>query len=206
MDPLKVIPSTPQTSFPPTEVVQFLDHLKLERRLSDHTIRNYRISLEKFHHWLTQNNPVSQLTNVDKADARSFLVEAQSNISRTTATNRVSAYRTFYQFCQIRGWCSENPFKNLSLPKPEKKLPKFLTENQARDLMNAPLQVHQDSPLADVLAMRDRLILELMYGAGLRVSEVVGLNHGDLDLPNQVVRVIGKGSKVRLCPTEQPLA
>mgnify|MGYP000005513172 FL=1 len=185
---------------PEPEVVRFLDHLSLERRLSAHTSRNYKGALQKFAHWLCLETKENKLTKVDRQIARSYLIEAQNSLSRRTLANQVSALRCFYQFCQTRGWANSNPFKNLSLPKAEKSLPKFLTEKQARSLMSAPALVHQDSNQADFLATRDGIILELMYGAGLRVSEVVSLNHEHLDLPNRIIRVIGKGNKERTCP------
>ena len=185
---------------PEPEVVRFLDHLSLERRLSAHTLRNYKGALQKFAHWLGKDSNENKLNQVDRQIARSYLIEAQNSLSRRTLANQVSALRCFYQFCQTRGWTNSNPFKNLSLPKAEKPLPKFLTEKQARALMSAPTLVHQDSNHADFLAMRDGIILELMYGAGLRVSEVVCLNHEHLDLPSGIIRVKGKGNKERTCP------
>jgi len=185
---------------PEPEVVRFLDHLSLERRLSAHTLRNYKGALQKFAHWLGKDSNENKLNQVDRQIARSYLIEAQNSLSRRTLANQVSALRCFYQFCQTRGWVISNPFKNLSLPKAEKPLPKFLTEKQARALMSAPTLVHQDSNHADFLAMRDGIILELMYGAGLRVSEVVCLNHEHLDLPSGIIRVKGKGNKERTCP------
>ena len=185
---------------PEPEVVRFLEHLSLERRLSAHTLRNYKGALQKFAHWLGKDSNGNKLNKVDRQIARSYLIEAQNSLSRRTLANQVSALRCFYQFCQTRGWANSNPFKNLSLPKAEKPLPKFLTEKQARALMSAPILVHQDSNHADFLAMRDGIILELMYGAGLRVSEVVRLNHEHLDLPSGIIRVKGKGNKERTCP------
>ena len=185
---------------PEPEVVRFLDHLSLERRLSAHTLRNYKGALQKFAHWLGRDSNENKLNKVNRQIARSYLIEAQNSLSRRTLANQVSALRCFYQFCQTRGWANSNPFKNLSLPKAEKPLPKFLTEKQARALMSAPTLVHQDSNHANFLAMRDGIILELMYGAGLRVSEVVCLNYEHLDLPAGIIRVKGKGNKERTCP------
>ncbi|MDG1173346.1 MAG: tyrosine-type recombinase/integrase [Opitutales bacterium] len=192
--------SNREPAIPAPEVLKFLDHLALERRLSAHTLRNYKGALEKFTEWLSQESKENDLTKVDRQIARSYLVEAQRSLSRRTLANQISALRCFYQFCQTRDWANSNPFKNLSLPKVEKSLPKFLTEKQARELMSSPSLLHQESNHADFLAMRDGIILELMYGAGLRVSEVVGLNHEHLDLPGRVIRVRGKGNKDRTCP------
>jgi integrase/recombinase XerC len=182
------------------ETLQFLNHLSLERRLSAHTVRNYKGALQKFLLWFGAELKELQILDTDKKIARSYLVDCQQNLSRKTLANQVSALRCFFHFCQTRGWIKSNPFKNLSLPKPEKSLPKFLTEKQAKELMSAPFLVHQNSKHADFLVLRDKIILELMYGAGLRVSEVIGLNHQNMDLGSCMIRVKGKGNKERNCP------
>ena len=183
-----------------TEICQFLDHILLERRLSEHTLKNYKFSLQRFNLWLQKASISSGILETSKQTARSYLIESQGILSRKTLANQVSALRSFFQFCQTRGWSQANPFKNLSLPKPEKTLPKFLTEQQAKELMDSPYLVHQDSNSSDFLSARDRIILELMYGSGLRVSEVVGLNHEHLDMNQMLIRVRGKGNKERICP------
>ena len=157
------------------KINQFLDHLILERRLSEHTHRNYRGSLLRFQEWLGKEISGSSLLSTNQEIARSYLIEIQSNLSRKTLANHVSALRSFFQFCQVRGWTSSNPFKNLSVPKPEKTLPKFLTESQARALMESPTLVHMGTKEADFLSTRDRIILELLYGSGLRFLKLLPL-------------------------------
>jgi len=181
-------------------VSQFLTHLTLERRLSEYTFRNYKLSLSRFTKWLAVENPNISILRTNKIIARSYLIECQKELSRTTLANQTSALRGFFQYAQRRNWVELNPFKNISLPKPDKSLPKFLTEQQATDLMNSPQLVHENAKHAEFLIPRDTIILELMYGSGLRVSEVVRLNHEHLDLSNHLVRVVGKGRKERNCP------
>ena len=200
MDPVEIIQSLENTKNLGKETCQFLDHIRLERRLSVYTLRNYRASIERFSNWLSKAETGTGLLTVKKQTARSYLIEIQKQLSRKTLANQMSALRSFYQFCQIRGWTNSNPFKNLSLPKPEKSLPRFLTEQQAKELMNSPNLVHQDSEQSEFFSTRDSIILELMYGSGLRVSEVTGLNHEHLDLARLTVRVAGKGQKERICP------
>ena len=123
----------------PFEGESFLDHLTLERRLSDYTRRNYRQALERFFVWLKSDlGRNAKASEVTKSDARSYLVEFQSKHSRRTIRNHVSGLRSFFRFCQTRGFCESNPFQNLTLPKPDKPLPKFLTEKQARKLLSQP--------------------------------------------------------------------
>ncbi len=199
MGSTKVRPAT-ESLFSSSEICGFLDHIVLERRLSPYTLRNYRGSLIRFNAWLNNESPGLSILGTNKQIARSYLIETQKSLSRKTLSNHVSALRTFFQYCRTRKLTLENPFKNLSLPKSDKSLPKFLTVQQARELMEAPRVVHQDSRIGDFLSARDSIILELMYGAGLRVSEVVALNHEHLDLSQMIVRVIGKGKKERICP------
>ena len=113
------------------KINQFLDHLILERRLSEHTHRNYRGSLLRFQEWVGKEISRSSLLSTNQEIARSYLIEIQSNLSRKTLANHVSALRSFFQFCQVRGWTSSNSFQELVCSQPVKDTPKFLTESQA---------------------------------------------------------------------------
>lgn len=190
----------------PIEINAFLDHLVLERRLSANTKRNYGQALERFFKWLSMDcgRGISP-QDVTKVHARSYLVEAQSNYSRRTIRNHVSGLRSFFKFCQKRGFIKANPFHNMTLPKPDKPLPKFLSEEQMKQLLEQPKAKPEKnkSPVSEFLLLRDLMILELLYGAGLRVSELVGLNYGNLDCKRATVRVMGKGQKERICPIGQ---
>ncbi|MSU51558.1 MAG: tyrosine recombinase XerC, partial [Opitutus sp.] len=93
-----------------------------------------------------------------------------------------------------------NPLLNVPLPKLEKRLPKFLTEAQMKLLLTGPQRLLENETIEPHTAWRDRLAMELLYGGGLRVSELVGLNHGAIDVDSGVARVLGKGRKERLCP------
>ena len=190
----------------PVEIDAFLDHLTLERRLSPNTKRNYGQALERFFRWILADcDWGDQLSAVTKGHARSYLVEAQAHYSRRTLRNHVSGLRSFFKFCQTRGWIQANPFHNLTLPKPDKPLPKFLTEEQMKHLLEQPKAKPEQEKKRknDFLLLRDLMIIELLYGAGLRVSELIGLNYGDLDGKRATVRVVGKGQKERVCPIGQ---
>ncbi len=179
----------------------FVDHLSLERRLSDYTARNYRHALMNFFVWLrSQVDWHGDLNVISKTFVRSYLVEEQHRLSRRTLRNHVSGIRMFFKFCMERKLAERNPFLGLTLPKIAKTLPKFLTERQADLLLSQPIQLIEADALEPFLAWRDRIVLEILYGGGVRVSELVGLNYGDLDLRRATVRVTGKGSKQRLCP------
>ena len=114
--------------------------------------------------------------------------------------NHVSGLRTFYLYLRKQGQVESNPFTGVTLPKLSKPLPKFLTQKQMRQLLEAPVRLWKDGKLSEFEAFRDSLILELLYGGGIRVSELCALNHGGVDPGQGVARVLGKGRKERLCP------
>ena len=188
----------------PTSIPQldaFCDHLALERRVSEYTVRNYRAAVENFvQHLESAGKWSGDFASVSQLQVRSFLVEEGRSKARRTLHNHVSGLRAFYLYLRRQGLVESNPFSGLSLPKLEKPLPKFLTEKQMSALLNAPILLWKDGQIGEFEAFRDSLILELIYGGGLRVSELCALNHGSVDPQQGVARVLGKGRKERLCP------
>ncbi|MES1166816.1 MAG: tyrosine-type recombinase/integrase, partial [Pseudomonadota bacterium] len=124
-------------------------------------------------------------------------------LDRRTLHNHASALRAFFKYWARHGRVRRNPLAGLPLPKLEKRLPQFLTEEQMKALLTGPQRLLDNQSLDPFTAWRDRLVMELLYGGGLRVSELVGLNHGDIDPDSGVARVLGKGRKERLCPLGQ---
>jgi integrase/recombinase XerC len=187
------------TSIPNLE--KFCDHLAHERRVSNYTVRNYRAAVENFVRNLNDAGKWKEdFAAVTSIQVRSFLIEEGRNKARRTLHNQVSGLRAFYLYLRRQGIVENNPFIGLTLPKLDKPLPKFLTETQMRTLLNAPILLWKDGQISEFEAFRDSLILELLYGGGLRVSELCGLNHEQVDLGQGVARVLGKGRKERLCP------
>jgi integrase/recombinase XerC len=183
------------------DLVGFYAHLKLERRVSDYTLRNYRQAGERFVVWLRVEEAwTGDFAAVKARQVRSYLVELRRGLGRRTIHNHVSGLRSLYRYLRQQGKVDSNPFTGLSLPKLEKPLPKFLTETQMRALLEAPAKLFQDGEMDDFTALRDSVILELLYGGGLRVSELCALNLGRIDMEQGVARVLGKGGKERLCP------
>jgi len=179
----------------------FLDYLAKERRYSDYTVRNYRQAFEDFHAWLeSSGRPAGEFAQLTARDMRDFVVEGQRRFERRTLHNHVSGLRSFFRFWMLRGKITRNPFTGVPLPKLNKPLPKFLTETQMTALLGGPQRLLQNETLDAFTAWRDRLVLELLYGGGLRVSELTGLNYGSIDYGNGSVRVLGKGKKERICP------
>ena len=183
------------------ECTKFIRHLTLERRLSDHTSRNYRHAIESFFKWImADQGQVLKPSEITREHCRSYIIEAQAKYSRRTLRNHISGIRTFYKYCQARNWVSSNPFHHVTLPKPDKVLPKILTEKQVFKLLEQPLLNSESAGKLNFNANRDLLILELLYAAGLRVSELVGINYADINFSNASVKVLGKGAKHRHCP------
>ena len=186
----------------------FLDELRGERRLSPHTARNYEQAVREFFLWLKQGEGrVIAPEAVNRMHARSFIIESQRRLDRRTVHLHVSALRAFWKFLLRRGLVPSSPWVGLVLPKLARKLPLFLTEEHMRTLLAVPAQLaeNQSRKGGDVAKgtfelSRDRVLLEVLYGAGLRVSELVNLAWGQLDLEDGVARVRGKGNKERLCP------
>ncbi len=179
----------------------FVDYLDSERRLSRYTVRNYRAAVEDFLGWLRKENAgAADLANLPPRRIRGFLIEAQHRYSKRTLHNHVSALRTFFRYWILRKRLTVNPFTGITLPKLDRPLPKFLTERQIRRLLDGPMQLLENESVSAFQAWRDRLMMELLYGGGLRVSELAGLNYGSIDWGNGIARVLGKGKKERLCP------
>jgi len=179
----------------------FLDHLRKERRYSAYTARNYGQAFGDFYGWLRRNQRGEGGFDVLTArDVRDFVIEAQRRFDRRTLHNHVSGLRAFYRYWMQRGRLERNPFAGVPLPKLQKSLPKFLTEAQVAALLDGPLKLLQNKAVNVQNAWRDRLVLELLYGGGLRVSELVALNYGAIDFGDGSARVLGKGRKERICP------
>ncbi len=198
--------STKQKEDLPADIVAawlqpFLDHLRKERRYSAYTARNYRQAFARFFFWLQSSQRGEGGFDVLTArEVRDFIIESQRRLDRRTLHNHVSGLRAFYRYWMQRGRLARNPFAGAALPKLEQKLPKFLTEAQMSALLAGPQKLLLNESIDARSAWRDRLVLELLYGGGLRVSELVALNYGDLDLATGSARVTGKGRKERICP------
>jgi integrase/recombinase XerC len=179
----------------------FLDHLAKERRCSPYTVRNYGAAFADYFRWLRATGlGEGGFDTLTPRDVRRFVVEAQQRFGRRTLHNHVSGLRAFHRYWLRRGRLARNPFHAIPLPKLEKPLPKFLTEKQVAALLDGPMKLLRAETLDPATAWRDRLVLELLYGGGLRVSELVSLNYGAIDLGTGTARVLGKGRKERICP------
>jgi len=182
---------------------QFLRYLQLERRMSVYTVRNYRQSLLDFGEWLTHFDQATDWHNLELKTLRAYLIHLQPTLSRKTLHNRFSALKSFYRFALGKSWVIRHPCNDLVLPKLEKTLPVYLTVDQMKALLLAPNKMMESGRINPFVAWQDRALMELLYGGGFRISEVVQLRWRDVDLVRGVVCVLGKGNKERLCPVSK---
>lgn len=186
-------------------VDQFLGFLGKERRYSDYTLRNYGQSLSEFFSGLRASGQWhGELEVIPSVWVRSYIIEAQrAGKSRRTLHLHMSALRSFYRYLLKQGLVESNPIRGIAIPAFRTPLPKFLTEKQVKRFLEGPSRKLAAGDLTPFEAARDQLIFELLYGAGLRISELVGLKHRQVDLDQGVLRIQGKGGKERLAPMGQ---
>ena len=175
----------------------FLRYLKVERQMSPHTLRNYRLDLTQFLEFCAEHREGLTPAQVTYQDLRAFLAAALKKNRKTTVARKLSTLRTFFKYLQRLGVVTRNPAKLAPSPKLEKVLPHYLSVDEAFHLLGAPKD-------EDFGTCRDKAMLEVFYGGGLRLSELAGLSLGDVDLAPGVLRVWGKGSKERLAFLGQP--
>lgn len=174
---------------------RFLRYLQTERNASDLTVKSYREDLLSLTDFLSaEDGTPSRVADVTTFDLRDYVAALQeAGYARASISRRLASSRSFFRYAQREGLVEANPAKPLRNPRPDRKLPHFLSTAELAKLLSAP-------PPTDALGLRDRAILETMYSAGLRISETVAINDGDLDLNEELVRVRGKGRRERLAP------
>lgn len=195
-------------------IEKFLAYLQAVRNVSPLTLRNYRCDLVQFLQFLTppESLPPSP-AQIDHRIIREFLGHLHDQkLQKSSIARKLSALRSFFKFCAREGMVQENPARLVATPKLPKRLPSVLSAEE----MNAFLDVLGEAKSerksgvrarpaktgieARPLLPRDRAMLELLYASGLRVSELTGLNLGDIDRKEQMLRVLGKGNKERIVP------
>ncbi len=196
--------SVQEKNFSPL-VRQFLDYLTHEKHFSDYTVKSYGADLIQFGQYLT--GEIGQLAGAKDGVAlddkqlkcepltiREFLAYLYAqNYTKSTTARKLATLRSFYKFLIRRSVVSVNPLSTIRTPKQEKRLPKCLDLEQVQKLLDAPGD-------GDLLSARDKAMLEILYSSGIRVSELVELEMGDIDLQEGALRVRGKGRKDRLTP------
>lgn len=177
------------------DVEDFLTNLSHVRRASPHTLASYRRDLEQLHGWLVEKkHPAAKaLAKLDAIALRGFLASRHGHDKTTSVLRKLSAIRSFLKWAKRDKRIQQSPAELLDSPKRPKQLPRSVSVDEAFALCAAPDESEPEG-------VRDVAVIELLYGSGLRVSELVGLDLDDVDLRGQSVRVLGKGRKERVVP------
>lgn len=179
-----------------TAIARFLQYLAVERNASPYTVKSYREDLTALADYLAESNggQPPRPGDITVLDLRGYVAAlSESGYAKTSIARHLASLRGFFRFGQREGWTKTNAAKPLRNPRKGRSLPHFLSAEELGRLFDAP-------PPDEPMGLRDRAILETMYSAGLRVSEVVGLDDADLDFQAGILRVRGKGRRERLAP------
>ena len=194
---------------------KFIDYLRYERNASPNTIREYRRDVTQFMQFLTPpGEKTMPLAHVDHRVIREFVGWSyDQKLEKSSVARKLAALRTFFKYCVREGVVKQNPARLVSTPKLPKRVPRVITAEEMNGFLDnilggSPAAAKDKGPArqrkkqgdAKIMLKRDRAILELLYASGLRVSELVGLNLGDIDRAGQMLRVLGKGRKERVVP------
>jgi len=181
-------------------IEQFIQYLKFEKRFSPLTVTAYQKDLNQFLVFIAV--PESELLNITHQQVRSWMVELMDHGNEAKTINRkVSSLRSFYKFLQRNEMIMTNPMTQVRAPKIPKRLPVVITEQKMDTLLDGGFDFSDD-----FAGLRDRLIIELLYGTGIRLAELVGLRDDDIDAYEQQIRVLGKRNKQRIIPVHASLA
>jgi len=180
-------------------IQQYAAHLRNERNLSAHTLRNYLSDLAQFQSFLRERELALDADGavaagkVDIHVVRAYLASLAADRKKSSIGRKLAALKGFFRYLVTTRRLDHDPLLLINSPKQEKPLPKFLTVDDAFHLLDAV-------KLENGLDLRDRAVLEVFYSTGIRVSELVGLDWADIDVQLGIVRVVGKGSKERIVP------
>ncbi len=182
-------------------VAGFLKYIKFEKNYSDHTLKNYEIDLLDYLEFLEKEEIIA-FEDVDYSTARYYMnylatsKDGAEQFKRKSLARKISTLRSFYKFLVREEVLSDNPFVAISVKKVEKKLPEYMFNNDIEKLIS---RINLHTPTGK----RDRLIIELLYGCGLRVSELCSIKVQDINFDNKLILIHGKGSKERYAPYNQ---
>lgn len=168
----------------------FLQNLRAERNFSPHTLKAYRFDVAEFYGFLKEHYPHEKAESCERVVLRDYFLHLQKrDIRRSSVIRKIAAIRSFYKYLVREQIIEKNPFLYLSMPKRDKRIPVFLSEDEVLKLF-----------LIEGISARDRSILEVLYSGGLRIEELSNLNEGDIDFIGGMARVLGKGNRERIVP------
>lgn len=178
----------------------FIKFVQFEKKQSKHSVVAYTGDLQQFSDYLLVSYQVSELNAFNHLQIRSWIAHMmQEGITSRSISRKISTLKSFHKFLLKQGWVEQNPMLKIQLPKVSKKLPVFV-EEKAMNLMLEPSNFTDDFE-----GKRDELILQMYYGTGMRLSELIGLKVSDVDLYKMQVKVLGKRNKERIIPITKEL-
>ncbi|MGH1334906.1 MAG: tyrosine-type recombinase/integrase [Aureispira sp.] len=182
------------------EITAFINYLTYEKRYSEHTIAAYKRDLKQFSHFLKNTYQIIKWEEVNAMVLRSWLVQLmQADMAPTSIHRKVSSLKTYHRFLCRSQAIEERPFPTIPLPKKKERLPSFVEASALEDLTD------KISFPAGFAGVRDYLLLELLYGTGMRRSELMALTWQQINWNSKQLSVIGKGGKARLLPLSKGL-
>ena len=177
-------------------IEKFIDYLKVQKNYSSFTLLNYKKDIEEYEMFLKEKN--YNYKNMDYKKCTEYLLFLDNrNLKKTSVSRRLSSLRTFYKYLVLNNFVDNNPFLLVSSPKKEKKMPKFINYSGIEEIFNIPNIKTKEG-------QRERVILEILYGSGVRVSELVNIKIKDIDFSNKTILIFGKGSKERMVSFGEP--
>ena len=171
----------------------FKNYLKLERGLSDNSIKSYDYDLILFKKFLITNKINDTPLNCKSETIKNYLYKSFSDKKSISQARSISAIKSFFNYLIFEGYIKDSPISNIESPKQEKKLPKVLTEEEIKKLINS-IDLNHD------FGQRNKTIIEILYGTGIRVSELINLKLSNIFFKENIIKVIGKGNKERFVP------
>ena len=172
------------------EIDRFIEYLKYQRNYSDCTCNNYNKDLNEYNSFILSNK--INYKNMNYNEAKEYVIYLnKKNDAKSTISRKLSSLRTFYKYLVLNNKVESNPFLLVSSPKKEKRIPKFINYNNMEEILNVPNIKTKEG-------QRERVILEVLYASGVRVSELVNIKLKDIDFSNKNILIFGKGSKERL--------
>ncbi|WP_205501628.1 tyrosine-type recombinase/integrase [Rufibacter psychrotolerans] len=178
----------------------FFKYLQYEKRFSPHTILSYQTDLQQFQEYLQEVYHLEDLKEADHAIIRSWVVTlVQKDLDTRTIHRKIASLRSYFRFLVQRGLLETNPTVRIKAPKLAKKLPAFIPEEAFTQLLD------QSEFSDDLKGQREKLILELLYGTGMRLAELTNLKLEDINLSSKTLKVLGKGNKERILPLNTTL-
>jgi len=180
---------------------RFLDYLAYEKRYSQHTINAYRSDLDQFLIFLTDQYQLEHIDKVDHQVIRSWIVSMMDNgMTSRTVNRKITTLKSYFKYLLKEGEIRENPMSRVIAPKTSHRLPAFVEEESMNTLFNN-VNFGEGYP-----AVRDRMIMELFYATGMRLSELIGMKENDVDLFKNALKVTGKRNKQRIIPFSKYIA